>query len=405
MRPAGHSQLLLIKWLTYLMFLMFAMTTDAVGVIIPEIIKDFGLNLTQASAFHYAPMLAIALSGILFGFLADRLGRKLTIVLGLILFAVACFLFAVGNSFEFFVALLLLSGCAIGIFKTGALALIGDISRSTREHTGTMNAVEGFFGVGAIVGPFLVAYLLSIGVSWKFLYLIAGLICVVLLVTAGLVQYPHTKQTTNEPIDLARTLKMLRNPHALGFSLAIGLYVATEVAIYVWMPTFLADYQGSAIWFATYALTIFFVLRASGRFLGAWVLTKISWTLVMMLFSAAIFLCFLGSMIGGVNFAVFLLPLSGLFMSMIYPTLNSKGISCFHKTEHGTVAGVILFFTAVSAALGPLLMGSAGDLFGHVRYGFMLATLFAGLLFVGMAFNWLRNPAAAALLRADDTEY
>ena len=26
-----------IKWLTYLMFMMFAMTTDAVGVIIPEV--------------------------------------------------------------------------------------------------------------------------------------------------------------------------------------------------------------------------------------------------------------------------------------------------------------------------------------------------------------------------------
>ena len=39
----------------------------------------------------------------------------------------------------------------------------------------------------------------------------------------------------------------------------------------------------------------------------------------------------------------------GLFMSMIYPTLNSKGISCFPKTEHGAIAGVILFFTAAAA--------------------------------------------------------
>jgi fucose permease len=28
-----------IKWLTYLMFMMFAMTTDAVGVIIPELMN------------------------------------------------------------------------------------------------------------------------------------------------------------------------------------------------------------------------------------------------------------------------------------------------------------------------------------------------------------------------------
>ena len=77
---------------------------------------------------------------------------------------------------------------------------------------------------------------------------------------------PKGKQTTQEKIDIKRTLKMIRNPYAAGFSGAIALYVATEVAIYVWMPTLLKEYSGNATWFATYALTVFFVLRAGGRF-------------------------------------------------------------------------------------------------------------------------------------------
>ncbi|MDR7091996.1 MFS transporter [Cellvibrio fibrivorans] len=391
----------LIRWLTFLMFTMFAMTTDAVGVIIPEIIKDFGLSLTQASAFHYAPMIAIAFSGIAFGFLADKLGRKYTILTGLGIFAVACFLFSLGKQFEFFIALLLISGCAIGIFKTGALALIGDISENTHEHTRTMNTVEGFFGVGAIIGPALVAYLLAAQVSWTYLYLVAGGICVLLMLIASRVQYPHTQvNESTEKINVRRTLTMLRNPYATGFSLMIALYVATEVAIYVWMPTFLKDYNGDWQWLATYALTIFFVLRAGGRFLGAWILLHCEWSLVMAIFSVAIFLCFLGSAIGGPELAVFLFPLSGLFMSMIYPTLNSKGISCFDKHEHGSVAGVILFFTAVAAALGPLLMGLTGDLLGHVKYGFYLATGFSALLCIALCYNLLYNPAEARLNRA-----
>lgn len=405
---SAHQEhnLVLIRWLTFLMFTMFAMTTDAVGVIIPEIIKEFDLNLTQASAFHYAPMIAIAFSGIAFGFLADRIGRKYTILIGLALFAISCFLFALGSYFEFFVGLLLISGCAIGIFKTGALALIGDISTSSREHTRTMNTVEGFFGVGAIIGPAIVAYLLAANVSWIYLYIFAGFVCLLLILIAARVNYPqHKPASTQEKIDVKRTLKMIRNPYAAGFSGAIALYVATEVAIYVWMPTFLKDYSGNALWFATYALTIFFVLRAGGRFLGAWILTKFNWTSVMALFSSCIFLCFLGSMVGGVNYAVFLLPLSGLFMSMIYPTLNSKGISCFNKSEHGTVAGVILFFTAVAAALGPLLMGAVGDLFGHVKYGFYLATGFAGLLCITMIYNWIKNPADKHLSQLEISQY
>ena len=79
------------------MFTMFAMTTDSVGVIIPEVIKEFKLSMTAAGAFHYAPMSAIAIAGIMFGYFADKLGRKRTIILGLVLFALNSYLFAVGT--------------------------------------------------------------------------------------------------------------------------------------------------------------------------------------------------------------------------------------------------------------------------------------------------------------------
>ena len=149
--PAGSN--MVIRALTYMMFMMFAMTTDSVGVIIPEVIRTYHLSMTAAGAFHYASMSAIAVAAIALGFLADRLGRKKTIVLGLILFALNSYLFAVANTYIFFLILLVVSGASIGIFKTSALALIGDISNSTLEHTSTMNNVEGFFGIGAIIGP------------------------------------------------------------------------------------------------------------------------------------------------------------------------------------------------------------------------------------------------------------
>jgi FHS family L-fucose permease-like MFS transporter len=394
-----------IKWLTFLMFMMFAMTTDSVGIIIPEVIEEFHLSMLAAGAFHYANMAAIALAAIFLGYLADKLGRKKTIILGLILFALNSYLFVVGNAFTFFLVLLVISGASIGIFKTGALALVGDISRSASEHTTTMNTVEGFFGVGAIIGPAIVARLLSAEVSWKWLYVIAGSICVLLIVTALLVKYPKTVKTMDEPIDFRRTMRMMRSPYALGFSLGIFLYVALECAVYVWMPTLLTGYSGDFAFMATYAISVFFILRAVGRFLGAWVLARYSWTSVMVLFSLAILICFTGAIAGGLSYALWLLPLSGLFMSMIYPTLNSKGISCFPKTEHGAVAGVILFFTCAAAALGPLAMGAVSDVLGHPKYGFVLATLFAVLLFAGLLLNWIYNPAGERLAKLDSSEY
>ena len=378
------------------MFLMFAMTTDSVGVIIPQVIREFHLSMTVAGAFQYATMVGIGFAGIFLGYLADKLGRQKTIVLGLVLFALNSYLFSVGRSFAFFLALLLISGVAIGIFKTGALALVGDITKSTREHTATMNAVEGFFAVGAIIGPAVVTHFLAVGASWKWLYVIAGSTCVVLVIAALLLRYPHTV-ATSEPLDLKRALGMTRNRYALGFSAVIFLYVAVESAIYVWMPTLLATGRSAETVVMAYGISIFFVLRAVGRFIGSWVLTRLNWAGAVAIFSLLIFACFVFSMIGGVETGAFLLPLSGLFMSVIYPTLNSKGISCFPKTEHGAVAGVILFFTCGAAVAGPLAMGAISDSLGNPKYGFILATGFAGLLFVSLLLNWIFNPAGPIL--------
>jgi fucose permease len=197
----------------------------------------------------------------------------------------------------------------------------------------------------------------------------------------------------------------MRDPYALGFSILIGLYVSVEVAIYVWMPTYLFGYNGPGGWFASYALTVFFVLRAAGRFVGAWILQQMPWAAVLALFSVLIFACFAVSLLAGVRAGLFLLPISGLFMSIMYPTMNSKGISCFHKSHHGAVAGVILFFTAASAAIGPLAMAATSDALGDPKYGFALATVFSMLLALGLVFNWLAEPARVRLLSCERADY
>jgi fucose permease len=401
-----------IKGLTYVMFAMFAMTTDSVGLIIPEVIRTFGLSLTAAGAFQYATMGGIALAGLFLGQLADRYGRRPILVAGLTLFAAASFAFVAGDSFLFFIVLMGLSGVAIAVFKTAALALVGDISTSTAQHTAIMNTAEGFFGIGSIVGPAILARLLGAGVAWQWLYVLAGSICLLLILTALRVGYPESSRPAARSA-MAGTATAMNNPFVLAFSTGVFLYVAVEAAIYVWMPTLFTAWNLStalgagapATWIAAYSLSIFFLLRAAGRFVGAWMLTRVRWQAVVALFSAAIFLSFILSVTMGAAWAVYLLPLSGLFMSIIYPTLNSKGISCLPKKDHGAAAGVILFFTCVSAVFAPLAMGAAGDAMGHIVYGFWLAAGFAGLLFVGLLLNWMFDPTRATLERLNVTEY
>jgi FHS family L-fucose permease-like MFS transporter len=408
----------LIRWLTYLMFMMFAMTSDSVGEIIKEVKIEFAVTNTQASLMHSLFMIGIAFSGLFLGFLADKFGRKKTLILGLALFAISCYLFMVGSTFAFILSLVTLSGLAVGVFKTAALALIGDISRSTKEHTGTMNGAEAFFGVGAIIGPILVAWLITQGVHWTWLYVIAGGLCTVLICMALMVEYPQSKAIKEKPTSLVDSLKLLKDPYALGFSIGAFLYVAAESAIYVWMPSYLICDANSASdmyscyanestqTLAIYAVSVFFALRAVGRFVGIWMMQHYEWTKVLLLFSFMIMLCFLVGLIAGPMLAVFLFPLSGIFMSVIYPTFNSKGISCFEKRQHGSVAGVILFFTAAGAAAGPFIMGVVSDAYGgDAKYGFVVATGFSILLFLGLLYNAIAQPTRERLAMIEKREY
>jgi fucose permease len=392
--------------LTFFMFAMFAMTTDSVGVIIPQIIKRYSLDLTAGGAFQYATMSGISIAAFGLGFLADRWGRKRSILAGLLLFAVSSALFAVSRDFVVFVGLLFVSGLAIGVFKAGALALIGDISRSTREHSATMNLLEGFFGVGAIVGPAIVAGLLQSGADWKWLYVIASGLCALLIIVALSVRFPRAPA----PIQarsrrLAETLSLLRDPFAVVFSIALMLYVAAEAAVYVWAPTYLQGYRGPFAWFALYVVSIFFVLRAAGRFVGAWLMARLAWPQVLAVCSSGVFACFLAGCLGGRGVAALALPLSGLFMSVLYPTINSKGISSFARGKHGEIAGLLLFFTCVSAVLAPLAMAAVSDALGDAKYSLYLASVFAGLLAVLAIWNALADPARGRLALRDDEDY
>lgn len=396
----------ILRILAYLMFAMFAMTTDSVGVIIPHVIERFSLGMTAGGAFQYATMSGIAIAALGLGFLADRLGRKATIIIGLVLFGVSSALFAIGEDFLFFVGLLFVSGLGIGVFKAGALALIGDISSSTREHSATMNTVEGFFGVGAIVGPAVVAWLLQSGADWKWLYVLAAGLCGGLVLASSLARYPSRPPRASEgSARIKDTSRLMGDPYAIGFSVALMLYVAAEAAVYVWAPTYLAGYEGDWRWFSVYAVSIFFVLRAAGRFLGAWLLARLPWQKVLAICCVGMLVCFGIAAVGGQGAAALALPVSGLFMSVLYPTINSKGISCFEKARHGQIAGILLFFTCLSAVIAPLAMALLGDAFGDPKFALYLAFVCAFLLAGIAIWNAISDPTRSRLSTRDAQDY
>ncbi len=205
--------------------------------------------------------------------------------LGLTLFAAASYLFAAGNSFVYFSILLAVSGIGIGVFKTGALALIGDLSKSTTEHTSLMNTVEGFFGVGSIIGPAILAHLLGDrriveGIVRSGRYSLRAADSH--RVTRPIPDQSEGQRGTYRPQPYAGG-----NEESLRTGVFAGrvLYVATEAAVYVWMPTLLMVITAPQSHSPLTASPSSSSCALSGRFVGAWMLERFYWTKVLALFS------------------------------------------------------------------------------------------------------------------------
>ena len=69
------------------------------------------------------------------------------------------------------------------------------------------------------------------------------------------------------------------------------------------------------------------------------------------------------------------------------------------------MAGLLLFFTCLSAVVAPLAMAVLGDHLGDSRYSIALGAVFATGLLLLCLWNWKRQPFAARLLERNRDDY
>lgn len=151
------------------------------GTTIPALLKEDAWGLTPASAgligsLAFAGMLAGALGA---GYLADRLGRRRTILWCTLWFSVFTALCAVATSPELFGALRFVAGLGLGGLVPSANALTAEfVARRHRSAVSTvmMSGVPIGGSAAALVGLWLLPEL-----GWRSMYAVAVLAVVVLL--------------------------------------------------------------------------------------------------------------------------------------------------------------------------------------------------------------------------------
>src|SRR5699024_4973194 len=128
------------------------------------------------------------------GTLADKLGKKLIICIGLFLFAISEFLFAVSHTFELLIISRVLGGFSAGMVMPGVTGMIADISPSSdkAKNFGYMSAI---INSGFILGPGIGGFLAEF--SHRLPFYVAGVSGLVALILSIVFIHNPKKATTD----------------------------------------------------------------------------------------------------------------------------------------------------------------------------------------------------------------
>jgi len=251
--------------LTFLVFLLlahvcFAMFRMSIGVVLPEIAKEFRLVEVQSGAFFSSLFFGMAMTMATAGFASDRLGRGITSTAGLSLISIGLLLAGYSNSYFMSLASFFIAGLGVGIFVSSLYAVMGEIlPRSRGFLTGV---TSGFYAFGAFLGPWLSGNIASY-YGWRVPFYVLGFVGVPIALGLWFSKSKTSSKSTTtlgEERAKASYLEMLKTRNVLIVSIAMFIANIGFGSFAAWAPTFLSLVDG-------------FDMAQTGLAFGIWALT------------------------------------------------------------------------------------------------------------------------------------
>lgn len=378
-------------------FALFGISMTVIGATLPKIFVDFGWSYTTAGAIIAAGSIGYFLSSYLAGIFLSALGLRLTLSLSLL------FIFA---GLEFFAAtpvpwLNMLLYFIVGVGQ-GGIELSVNWATLRMEGLGggrAMSLMHGAFSIGAVVGPLIIAILISAHLEWTLIYRGIG---VLFLAIAVFMQFMPLAALGKDKGHIAGGSRrdLFRHPaYWLGF-FALFVYVGVELGISNWVAEYFVRVFGAPIATGSFMVSLFWAGLLVGRFgvpfLQATIKReKIFIVLSVLMALSVIALASIGFMNNGKIASVIagvLVISAGFGCSIIYPNIMSILGDLFPHTQSEAVG-----FAAMGGGMGgfvfPYLMSAVSAAWG-IRTGFMIYALFS-LVIVALNVSLVRAEARA----------
>ena len=241
---------------------------DAVlGVAWPSIRTTFGLSRETLGAVLFASGAGYFASGLVSGRAIELLGLGRLLVISTTMASVGLFGYAIAPVFPFVLAMALMIGLSSGAVDAGL-----NVYAAEYFSTRVMNLLHAFFGFGAMIGPFIMAAVISGNVSWRWGYAIVGsavlLMAIAFLLTRSIWSVRHQPEGTHAAIEPpAPVAAIVRMPLVWLQVLTFFFVTGVEFTAGSWGYTLLVERLGIEAGLAGVWVGLYWGAMALGRLL------------------------------------------------------------------------------------------------------------------------------------------
>ncbi|MEB6231478.1 multidrug efflux MFS transporter NorA [Mammaliicoccus sciuri] len=339
-------------------FLMFLGISIVIPVL-PTILHDLDLNGSDlgmlVAVFAMFQMIASPFGGRF----ADKFGKKIIIIIGLLLFSISEFIFAMGNTFSILLVSRVLGGISAAFVMPGVNGMIGDLSTS-ENRAKNFSYMSAVINTGFIVGPGVGGFLAEISHRMPFYF--AGALGIIALLFSVLLLKEASDDDSNETarpkVKEPFPYKLFVVPVIIMLILSYGL-ASTETMF----SLYTAEKVGFEPKDISIAITggaivgVIFQLFLFEKLVGK--IGEIKLTLFSLIYSVLI----LGAFVYASHYITVMLVSFVIFIGfdLIRPSMTNY-FSKLAGNNQGTAGGLNSAATSVGNLIGPLVAGAAFDI-------------------------------------------
>lgn len=339
---------------------------DLVGTASNYVQKDLALTDSQANLFPSLVFFWFLIFSVPTGMLMNKIGRKKTVLISLIVTVASLFIPAFGDSYAVMLISFSLLGIGNAIMQTSLNPLVTNLI-SGDKLASTLTFGQFVKAIASFLAPIIAAWgattvYPTFGLGWRALFVIYAIIS--FLSISLLAATPIDEEKPDKATGVVECLRLLGRPFIFLCFLGIMCHVGIDVGTNTTAPKIIMERLGLPLEEAGFATSVYFIFRTVGCFLGAFILRtlspKIFFAISVLMMLAGMLILFFCSALTPLYIGIGLI---GFGNSNIFSVVFSQAL-VYTPNERNEVSGLMIM-GLFGGTVFPLAMGYAADAVGQ----------------------------------------